>query len=41
VYLRYLTAGNPFTVTASGGTSSTAGDYTVWTFTTTGSLTLA
>jgi NAD(P)H-hydrate repair Nnr-like enzyme with NAD(P)H-hydrate epimerase domain len=41
VYIRYLTAGNPYTVTASGGTSAAVGDYTVWTFTSTGSITFA
>jgi hypothetical protein len=41
VYIRYLTTGFPFTVSASGGTSGSAGDYTVWTFTSTGSITFA
>jgi hypothetical protein len=42
VFLRYLTAQTVFaSVTASGGTSASAGDYTVWTFTSTGSITFA
>jgi hypothetical protein len=42
VFIRYLTAQTVFaSVTASGGTSAAAGDYTVWTFTSTGSITFA
>jgi hypothetical protein len=42
VVIRYLTTdASAFTVTASGGTSSTVGSYTVWTFNSTGSITVA
>jgi hypothetical protein len=42
VVIRYLTSdASAFTVTASGGTSSTVGSYTVWTFNSSGSITVA